>query len=169
MKLFAKLMLATLVLAMLLPFTILKDDSGKTLMSFSDFEWPDFSAPSLPKAPIIDSISESAGNTGGKNTVYKWFDSEGSIQFTTDPPPEGIEFEVRNFDPDVNVIEPVKPPSGDAPAAKVDDAEEDSATPVDPGFNAYSPDSVKKLFDKARNVEKLLTERFQSQESAINQ
>ena len=37
MKLFVKLMLAGLVLAFLLPFTLLKDDQGKTLMSFSDF------------------------------------------------------------------------------------------------------------------------------------
>lgn len=169
MKLFAKLMLAVLVLAMLLPFTILKDDSGKTLMSFADFEWPDFSAVSLPKAPVVDSIGDSAGNIGGTNTVYKWFDSEGIIQFTTDPPPEGVEFEVRYFDPDVNVIESVEMPSAETPAAKGDEVSEDSSTADDSDFNVYSPDSLKKLFEKAGNVEKLLKERFQSQESAINQ
>lgn len=169
MKLFAKLMLAVLVIAMLLPFTILKGDNGKPLLSFSDFAWPDFSAATLPKAPMVDSISDSAGSSGGKNTVYRWFDSEGNIQFTTDPPPEGIEFEVRNFDPDVNVIQPVKLQSGETPVVQGDTDPEISSAPVDPGFNPYSADSLKKLFENAKNVEKLLNQRFQSQESATNQ
>jgi hypothetical protein len=45
MKLFAKTMIAALFIAMLLPFTILKDDSGNTLMSFSEISLPDFSMP----------------------------------------------------------------------------------------------------------------------------
>jgi hypothetical protein len=169
MKLFAKSLLAVLVIAMLLPFTILKDDSGKTLLSFSDFEWPDFSTPRLPKVPMVDSIGDSADAGGSKNKVYRWFDGEGNIQFTTEPPPEGVDFEVRVFDPDVNVIEPVRLPSGEKPAARGETDSETSATPADADFNPYSADSLKKLFDKAKNVEKLLNERFQSQESAINQ
>ena len=165
MKLFAKLMLAVLVIAMLLPFTILKDDSGKTLMSFSDFEWPDFSRSTLPKVPAVDSIRGSSGN----NTIYQWFDSEGNIQFTTDPPPQGIDYQVRQFDPDANVIQSISPPSGETPAASGESGTENSSTPVDLEISPFSPDSVKKLIEDARNVEKLLDERFRGQESAINQ
>jgi hypothetical protein len=38
----------------------------------------------------------------------------------------------------------------------------------DDGVNPYSGDSIKKLFEDTRNIEKLLKQRFQNQESALN-
>lgn len=169
MKLFAKLAIAVLVLAMLLPFTILKDENGNTLMSFSDLELPDFSLPSLPKAPKVDSITDSTGLIDGQDTIYQWRDSEGYIQFTSELPPPGIEYQVRHFDPDANVIKSVKMPSRDAPALNTGGDSEKTAEADEQDVNPYSEDGIKKLIEDARNVEKLLNQRFQSQESAINQ
>jgi hypothetical protein len=169
MKLFGKLMIAVLVIAMLLPFTILKDESGDTLMSFSDIELPDFSAPSLPKGPEVDSITDSKRFTGGQDTIYQWHDSEGNIQFTTEPPPEGAEYQVRHFDPDTNVIQSVEVPSREVPVGEVGVDAEKTVESVAEDKNPYSPENLKKIFEDARNVEKLLDQRFQNQESAINQ
>lgn len=169
MKLFAKLMLALLVIGMLLPFTILKDESGNPLMSFSDFELPGLSMPSLPKAPEIDSMTESADFIGGRDTIYQWHDSEGNIQFTTDPPPQGTEYQVRHFDPDANVIKSVDMPISETSAANSGSDAEQNADSADQEINPYSQDGVKKLIEDAKNVEKLLNQRFRSQESAINQ
>ena len=169
MKLFGKLMLTVLVLAMLLPFTILKNESGHTLMSFSDFKLPDFSMPSLPNAPGVDSITDSKGLIGGQDTIYQWYDSEGNIQFTTEPPPEGIEYQVRQFDPDANVIQSVKLPAAEDSSAKAGADAEKTVEPAALDGNPYSPEGVKKLLEDAKNVEKLLQQRFQNQESAINQ
>ena len=167
MKLFPKLLLAALVVAILLPFTILKKDDGTTMLSFSDFNLPDFSPPSLPELPKVDSITDSVGMSGGQVTIYEWRDSEGDIQFTNEPPPQGVEFEIRQFDPNANVIQSVKlPPAKPEPAASETQQPQESGAPEAP--SPYSPESVKKLMDDAKNVEKLLNQRFQNQQSAID-
>ena len=45
---------------------------------------------------------------------------------------------------------------------------DDGKSPVDLE-NPYSTEAIEKLFEDAKNVEKLLQERFQQQESAFNQ
>ena len=57
MSLFVKLMLAAVVIALLLPFTLLKDDQGKTLMSFSDFSLQDISLPDISIPDMSDLMS----------------------------------------------------------------------------------------------------------------
>ena len=162
MKLFAKLMIAALVIAMALPFTILKDENGNTLMSFKNLGLPDFSMPDMPDAKKLTSGS------GQKDYFYKWYDAEGNVQFTTEPPPEGVEYTVKGYDPDTNLIQAVQ-----APSEKT--AQQNQEKPAAPGLdsgaldNPYSPDNVKKLIEDAKNVQKILNQRYQDQESAFNQ
>ncbi len=166
MKLFAKLMLAVLVLAMALPFTVLKDDSGKPLLSFGNLKMPDFSMPDFGK---VDQLTPDLDVGGGKDLIYEWYDAAGNRNFSSEPPPEGVEYTVRGYDPDANVIQAVKLPeeSGDE-----DKDREASAKPIKKpgdGVNPYSPEAVEKLFEDAKNIEKLLDERLKQQEQAINQ
>jgi hypothetical protein len=171
MKLFVKPMLALLFLAMLLPFTILKDNRGNTLMSLSDLGLPSISMPkfSMPVFFGSNNINPSSDDDlSGKDIFYKWYDSEGNIQFTTEPPADGIEYTLKGFDPNANVIQSVKiPPKKSA-------ADESAATQVKPrspedGVNPYSGDHVKKMIEDTKNIEKLLGQRFKGQESALNQ
>jgi hypothetical protein len=170
MKLFVKLMLALLVLALLLPFTILKDDQGKTLMSFSSLKLPDFSL-SVPSMPSAKNLVPAASESHRMDVFYKWYDASGNLQFSTAPPPAGIEYTVKQFDPDTNVIEAVslpvaEPPiesSANAPSAGLGRAD----MPGDLG-NPYDKENIKKLFEDAENVEKLLQQRLNNQNSAIN-
>ena len=173
MKLFAKLMIALLVLALLLPFTYLKDDNGDSLMSFSDFRMPDFSLPgfSLPDIPGFSSSGNKASSDedlAGKDLFYKWYDAEGNVQFTTEPPVDGIEYTVKGFDPDANVIQAVKIPVNETVA---DDSkpEQNKNEPSESTDNPYSPEKIKKLFEDTKNLEALLNQRAQDQDSAINQ
>lgn len=168
MKLFPKLLLAALVIAVLLPFTLLKKDDGSTMMSFSDFELPDFSSPSLPDLPQVDDITESAGIGDRQVTIYEWQDSDGNLQFANETPPPGTEFRIRQFDPDANVIQSVTWPA-ETPDAPAGDATQPETSAADQAPNAFSPESVKKLMDNAKNIENLLNQRFQNQQSAIDQ
>jgi hypothetical protein len=162
MKLFVKLMLAALVLALLLPFTILKNDQGQTLMRLSDFNLPDLSIFSSGRK-LIPSSSES----GDKDFFYKWYDADGNVQFTTEPPDEGIEYTIKGYDPNTNVIQAVKPaPVEIAPQQQAPTGETAS---VQPGVNAYDPESVKKLMEDAKNIEKLLNQRYENLNSDLNQ
>jgi len=174
MKLFVKLTIAALFIAVLLPFTLLKDDSGDTLISFSDFSLPDISMPNFSMPDLSGFFGSkkitpsSDDNLSGKDIFYKWYDSEGNIQFTTEPPADGIEYILKGFDPDTNVIQAVKIPPGESKAEESAAVQKKAFDPED-GDNPYSADSIKKLFEDTKNIENLLNQRVKDQESALNQ
>jgi len=169
MKLFAKILLAALVLALLLPFTILKDDQGKTLMSFSNFSLPDMPSFDMPSLGGSSKLTSSSSGLGGQDIFYKWYDVEGNVQFTTEPPADGIKYTVKGYDPNANVIQAVE-----TPAAETATGTDEPATTVEtanavPEINPYDAESVKKLFEDTSNIEKLLNQRFENQNSNLNQ
>lgn len=173
MKLFAKVMIAVLFIAMMLPFTILKDDSGNTLMSLSDISLPDFSMPdfSMPDMPNISDAKISAPldeDLSGKDIFYRWYDSNGNIQFTSEPPPEGVEYTLKGFDPDTNVIQAVNVAPKKSDSDESTPTENKSTGPEEIG-NPYSQDRIKKLYEDAKNIEKLLKQRSQGHDSLLNQ
>lgn len=166
MKLFAKLMITLLVIAMLLPFTILKGPDGNTLMSFSDLSLPSFSLPDMPKMPSAGDLAPSAGNLSGKDVFYQWYDADGNVQFTTDPPPDGVEYTRKGYDPNANVIQAVEPlPEKGDEAAEVTEIK----PPEDDIGNPYSQEAIEKLFKDAQNIEKMLSEKLKQQEAIANQ
>jgi hypothetical protein len=174
MKLFAKLMFAALFITALLPFTFLKDDNGDTLMSFSDFSLPDIS---MPDISMPDLTGFSSGNKitpasdddlRGKDIFYKWYDSSGNVQFTSEPPPKGVEYTLKGFDPDANVIQAVEISAEDSATDESTPVQQKSATP-EGDVNPYSAESIKKLLEDTKNIEKLLNQRAVDQQSAINQ
>jgi len=174
MKLPLKFMLAALVIAMLLPFTLLKDDEGKTLMSFSSFSLSDIKMPDMPSLPDMSSSKQlvpSVEGLGAPDIVYRWNDSEGNIHFTSDPPADGIAFTLKGYDPNANVIQAVKPPVVESPEPSIATdtaAAGEPNSPQDIG-NTYTKDEIQNLFEKTDNIQQLLNQRFKNQNSAINQ
>ncbi|MCP4469835.1 MAG: DUF4124 domain-containing protein [Gammaproteobacteria bacterium] len=164
-------MLAALVLALLLPFTILKDDQGKTLMSFSDIGLPDFNLPGMSSFSS-NKLTPSGSGLGGKDIFYRWYDADGNVQFTTEPPPDGIEYTVKGYDPNANVIRAVKMPAGETAAnepAANEPAPTGETANAPPEMNPYDTESTKKLFEDTKNIEKLLNQRLEDQNSNLNQ
>jgi len=168
MKLFGKLLIAVLIIGILLPFTILKGKDGKPLMSIGNIKMPDFSMPDLPELPKSSGASNST-SADGKDLVYKWTDSEGNIQFSTSPPPEGVEYTVKGYDPDTNLIQAVEVPKENSEDG-ADKADTKKPTTSTDGIGSvYSPEAIEKLFEDAKNVEKLLNERIKNQEAITGQ
>jgi len=159
MKLLVKLLIAALFIAVMLPFTLLKGHDGDTLMSFSDFSLPvisipNFSIPDLAELFASKKITPSSDNDlNGKDIFYKWYDNEGNIHFTTEPPPDDIEYTRKGFDPDANVIPAVKIPT------EVSTSEQENSTAPEDSINPYSADAVKKLFEETKGIEKSLNQR----------
>jgi hypothetical protein len=178
MKLFVKLMLTGLVLAFLLPFTLLKDDQGKTMMSFSDFSLSDFSLADfkmhsfkLPDMPGNARLLPTDGGASREDIIYRWNDAKGNVHFTTEPPPAGTEYSVKGYNPDANVIRAVELPTepvAEPPVSAAEPASGDMSSTQDVG-NPYNKDNIQKLFDDTRNIEQLLNQRFNNQNSAVNQ
>jgi len=171
MKLFVKLMLALVVLAVLLPFTLLKNNQGKTLMSFSDLRLPDFNLPGLPGMSASRELIPAQAGSGAMDTFYKWYDPTGNVQFTTEPPPAGVEYTVKQYDPNANVIQAVTLPveeteiAASGSTAHANPASEKSAQAQ---TNPYDSKSIDKLFEDTRNVEQLLNQRINNQNEIIN-
>ena len=172
-------MLAGLVLAFLLPFTLLKDDQGKTLMSFSDFSLGDFNLPdfsladfNLPDILGDDRLLSTDGGGSREDIFYRWNDAKGNVHFTTEPPPDGIDYTVKGYNPDTNLIQaveiPVEEPVVEPPASVAEPASADKSSTQDIG-NPYNKDNVQKLFDDSNNIEQLLNQRLNNLNSAANQ
>jgi len=173
MKLLMKLILTVLVLAVLLPFTLLKNEQGNTLASFSDFKLPDFSLPKLPKLSSSKQLVPAKVGAGGMDTFYKWYDPKGNVQFTTEPPPDGVEYTVKQYNPNANVIQAVELPAGDADVEASagantvpekrppEKSEQDLANP-------YNKESIGQLFEDARNIKDLMNQRTNIQNDTIN-
>ena len=119
----------------------------------------------MPKLPSGSKITSRLDGGGDEDIVYKWRDAEGNLQFTSEPPPQGIEYDRMGFDPNTNVIQAVKPPAEIEEPAKAESPEKKA----EGSGNPYSPERIEKLLDDAKNVEQLLKQRIKDQEAAINQ
>jgi hypothetical protein len=169
MKLFVKLMFAAIFIAVLLPFTVLKGKDGRPLMSFDNLKMPSIS---LPETPDVKPVLPATEGMAGKDIVYQWRDAEGSLNFTTEPPPAGVEYTVKGYDPRTNLIQSVEAePEAPEPGSMSESERNDSDQVQDASDvgNPYSPEKIQKLFKDAKNVEKLLNDRMKQQEAMIGQ
>ena len=172
MKFFIKLLVVALVIAVLLPFTVMKGKDGGTLLNFSDLKLPDLKLPdfSLPEIPDLPSANDesSSDNRVRVDVFYQWYDKAGNIQFTTSPPPAGVDYTLKEVNPDANLIQSVELPKATSEQTTevqaIGKAESSDDLP-----NPYSKESVENLFKDAKNVEKLLQQRMDQQNSVLNQ
>lgn len=126
---------------------------------FSGFSWSKW----RDKVPSLNTASiESLSPVSGTQTVYKWVDANGVTQYSTEAPPETTVAQTLELDPNTNIVQSVKLPE--------EAAEESKSTPqvALPEGPIYSPDNVKQLMDNAKNVQKLLNERHNNQQKALD-
>ena len=163
MKLVIKFLIAILVIGILLPFTILKGKDGNPLLNFADLQSPD-----LPKLPdSINSLGDESPGTS--DTIYKWLDTEGNLQFSNNPPPEGVEYTSMDYDSNLNVIQAIEIKSDESTVVLESEIKSKASSGVEDIGNPYSPEKIEKLFEDANNIEKLLNRRLNNQEAVIGQ
>lgn len=117
MKLFLKLLVFMLVLAVAAPF-VLKDDAGRPLLDAGKLHMPELGKPPLPDLSRVgdmvdaarDKLEDKLARTGDEvrdeaaAVIYKWRDAQGNWHFT-DSAPEGISSERLTIAPeDTNVV-----------------------------------------------------------------
>jgi hypothetical protein len=161
MKFFVKLLFVALVLAVLLPFTIIKGKDGRPLMSIDKLKTPDLSMPAVPGSINLPGT----GSAKRTDVIYQWRDAKGELHFTSEPPAKGIEYTAKGYDPNANLIQSIE--------VKHEEVEEVALTPqitkpADIG-NPYSPDKIQKLIDDANNVQKIMNDRMKQQEALMGQ
>ena len=140
-----------------------------------------FSTVSLPQqaSTFMNEINRSADSAGEvvfqrqKETIYKWQDEHGQWHYGKIRPLNAALAEAVTIDPNVNVIgsvnrqrhlttSPPEPTRAEAERPVVD-----NSASLPKGFEAYSPDNVKKLFEDTKQVQQTLVERQQAQWDAI--
>ena len=91
----------------------------------------------------------------GKQKAYKWTDADGLTHYSSEPPPEGLSGELLHVNPDTNLVQGLKP------SIKTKDPEPPIAPPqpVMPQGNIYNPDTIRKLIDDAKDIQKTMNER----------
>lgn len=106
----------------------------------------------------------------GKQRVYKWQDQSGQWHYTQiRPPAHARAVESIDVDPQTNVIAGYRSPE-DQPAPvpeEVIDKAEEAATEVSEMENPYSPDTIKKLFEDAKQLQEKLGKRYEVQEQLL--
>ena len=100
----------------------------------------------------------SSAVTDEKVQVYKWRDENGVMQFSNTPPLKESNAEQILLDPNSNIIQAVKVPEKEEPGPVVKKK----------SSNPYSVSGMKKVVDDARDVEKLLQQRQEQQQEALN-
>ena len=118
----------------------------------------------------LDSVQETATPGSVKQTIYKWTDTDGVLQYTSEPPPEGISAEIVKVDPNANLIQAVKAPEPEQEAVSVAAAPtETEKTPAGPDIPfPYTPEQIKKTMDDAKNVQKMMNDKADKQQQILD-
>lgn len=133
---------------------------------FSNFKLPTFSS---AKQDLKSGINNTFSS--GKQEAYKWTDKNGVVHYSSAPPEHlatqtqidqathNKQLQKIEVDPNTNLIQGVKL----AEKKEEQITEKPAAT-----TNVYSPAGAQKLLNDAKNVEKLLNDRFEAQKKAID-
>jgi len=177
MKLFTKMLIAALVIALLLPFTLLKGKDGGAMLNVRDLKLPSVSLPKLSMPDFLSSgvpgMSGSISSTDDnsldeKDVIYKWTDANGNLQFSNNQPPEGVVYTLKGYDPNLNVIQAVETGKGN-PESVPETESKKKVTSVNNIDSPYSVERIEKLFEDANNIENLLNQRMDNQAAEIGQ
>ena len=133
--------------------------------------------PTLPEiniSKLTDSLSDKVDSVKDKITpedkkketyLYKWRDEKGVIHYTSEKPAAQInDLESIKIDNQTNVV-----PAVSEKSSKTESIQQQSA-PVSSGIptNIYSPEGIKGLFDRAKNIQKQVNEQYERIEQAGN-
>lgn len=145
LKLFVRLMLLVLVLALAGPFFI-KGPDGEPMLTMSDVKRTAARTGDSFKAQwrrMKGDVGRAAGNeNAGKVKMYRWQDAQGQWHFSNEAP-DGVTVEEIYVDPDASRMDPV-------PVTRRSSRSERSSTEVAPGF--VSPLRAKEVIDEATGV-----------------
>jgi hypothetical protein len=161
-----RLLLLTLILAAIFPFTFPLRD-GRPLL-----DWRKISLPNGPELPevALPPVDVPGDEESRIVTLYKWRDRQGVVQFTGEPPAKGTPFERMAVDPNTNMIQAYVPPEPLADAGEEEtEAEDEELKPPTSPLDVYDQEQIKKIIDKAKRVEKLMQERAAQQEQVLNE
>ena len=171
MKIFLKLLMGLVVLAVIAPF-YLKNQQGGQLMSLKDIKMPTLSTPPVPEivkstlsdisANIPSSSSDDSAEEKTQIKVHKWRDKDGTWHFSNiDESHKGSNSKVIFIDSTINTTKPIKQPQREAANTKRDSVENITPSLLLPLTHG------KATVDQARQVQEMLEQRHKTQQQMM--
>jgi len=173
MKIFLKLLMALVVLAVIAPF-YLKNQQGVPLMSLNDIKMPNLNAPAIPDS-VKSAVLDISANIPSSNTinstqekaqikVHKWRDKDGVWHFSNiDESLKGANSQVILLNPGKNTFTPTPTKQPQREASNIETNSIENVTP-----NILLPlTHGKATMDQAKQVQKLLEQRSKTQQQMM--
>ena len=138
------------------------------MLSWSDLRMPDMPSVTLPEMPQISlpSADDATREPYQPVQIYRWQGADGSIQFSNETPPERVDYELVEVNPDANLIQAV--PTGDTGSNDKTGMEEESAASSSlPSPLTGSPGEAMQLMEDAHKLRELSEERLRQHEALI--
>ena len=151
-------LLLLLLLAVIFPFTFPWKD-GKPMLSLSDIRMPNMSSVTLPELPGQGGTSRESNQPV---TLYRWQGADGSTQFGSEPPANGVTYQVVEVNPDANLIQAL-PPS-DTPDTAETEGDKSATSPL-PSPLTVSPGEAMQLMDDVKKIRQMSEERLRQHEA----
>lgn len=119
-------------------------------------------AVSVAKEIPSDVASSFDNNDDNEQAVYKWIDANGKVHYSSKPPEETTNAREVAIDPNQNIVQRVdtKP--------KVENKSAPTIAPTSLDIQTYSPETIEKLVNDAKEVQTLMNERTRKIEEAAN-
>jgi len=194
MKLFIKLMLTIVVIAIALPF-IMFGPNGGPLISLKDVKTPPVPKVSMPDLPNVDVNMDKAVGFGEKLvkpvqdslndaleaiglsekvepiTTYTWKDDKGVIHFSDKQPPEGVKYTTSTYIPQKNTKRKEQVVEPETRTEQQSDSKIGELPIVGDMTlkEVYSPENIKKLVKDAEHVKELVEERYRNMERDLQE
>ncbi len=163
MRKYLRTLLTLLLFAAIFPFVYPWKD-GKPLLSWSEIKVPEMPEVALPRVALPTAGTESIASEQ-LVTLYRWQDADGSIQFSNEPPAEGIAYEVVEVNPDANLLPAVAASSSVEPPPPA--TEEGHRGVLLPSPLTVSPAEALQLVEDARQLRHSSQERLHQHEALI--
>jgi hypothetical protein len=171
MKIFLKLLMGLVVLAVIAPF-YLKNQQGGQLMSLSDIKMPTLSTPAVPeivKSTLSDISTNIPSSSSDDSTeektqikVHKWRDKDGTWHFSNiDDSHNGTNSKVIFIDSAENTATPIKKPQPEATSTKTNSVENITPSLLLPLTHG------KATLDQARQIQGMLEQRHKTQQQMM--
>lgn len=151
---FIRTLLLLLLLSAVFPFVYpLKD--GKPLLSLDKLKLP----------PLPEMAIPGLTSANQPITAYKWQDAQGEWHFANDPP-QGVDYETLEVDPNTNLVPEVKP--SPASAAQNRSEQQEPTRNSDEVTFGYTPEKIEAMMDKTRQARDRTNEHHQALDALEN-
>lgn len=137
----------------------------------------DLKMPKAPTLPDLPDLPKVGAVSSGQTLVYRWTDAEGGLQFSTSPPPAGVNFSTVNLDPNANVVQATRIPEPKVKKKKSGKGGDDDGTTAENGEGeseaeeeeSISPTQVGKIREQLDNIKALNDNRIDNLNSLMGQ